>query len=225
MRRRIEARVSGVFLGVAGAALVLAAGASADKPTIHLTAAGQAAARATVLRKADLGTTATWSGGLQKADLSSDLSCKNFDPKQSDLVVVGAARSRWTAPGIQFDNQVQVLRTPRMVQLDWRRSVLSKQLLPCLRSTVAREPGVAGHVVSVRLAPFPRVATYTRLVRVLLDVDTANGSVRVMVDTLVFGRRSTEITLTTTAPFEAHAVVEAAEARLARRLSSRIATV
>ncbi|MFL5900569.1 MAG: hypothetical protein ACJ75S_05165, partial [Solirubrobacterales bacterium] len=77
--------------GALAAALVLAGAAVADKEQIHLTAAGQQAARAAVMQRSDLGGASGWTGGSKKPDLSGGTGCANFQPKQSDLVLIGAA--------------------------------------------------------------------------------------------------------------------------------------
>jgi hypothetical protein len=213
-----------VVVLAATAAMVpaLALAALADKEQIHLTASGQAAARASVLRKADLGTSGSWTGGSVKPDLSSSLPCSTFQPKQSDLVLNGAARTHWTQPGLSIDSEAQVLRTAHMVTLDWQRTVLAPELLPCLRSGLGKSVGTSARVVSVRRIAFPHVATYANAIRVLVDVPTTSAKVRVFVDVVVLGRGRTEITLTTTAPLLLDASVRPAETRLAKILVARV---
>lgn len=211
-----------VVLAASVAALALAGAAAADKEKIQLTKAGQAAARAAVLKRADLGAATGWKGGARKPDLSSTPPCASFRPKQSDLVLNGAAETRWTHAGLQIDTAAQVLQKPRMVRLDWQRTVLSPKVLPCLREGLAKSLDSKTHLVSLRRLAFPRIATYTRAFRALMDVDTPSGSVRVFSDVVLVGRGRTEVTMTTTAAFAADAVVRPAEIRLARLLASRI---
>jgi hypothetical protein len=220
--RRSVSRLLIVSALATAAALALALAALADKEQIHLTASGQAAARAAVLRKADLGTSGSWTGGAVKPNLSSSLPCSTFQPKQSDLILNGAARTHWTQPGLSFDSEAQVLQTPHMVTLDWQRTVLAPQLLPCLRSGLGKSVGTSARVVSVTRIPFPHVATYADAIRVLVDVPTASAKVRVFVDVVVLGRGRTEITLTTTAPLVLDASIRPAETRLARILVARV---
>jgi hypothetical protein len=223
VRGRVQRCV--VIFGVAAAvAASFAAASVADKEQIHLTKAGQAAARAAVLRRADLGTAPGWTGGARKPDLSSTPPCPGFRPKQSDLVVNGAAETVFKQPAIQFDSEAQVLQTAHMVKLDWQRTVVAPQILPCLRSAAAKAAGTSAHVVSIRRMAFPRVATYTNAVRILLDVQTSASTtpVKVFVDLVLVGRGRTEITLTTTAPLLANTAVRAAEVRLARLLAGRV---
>ena len=211
-----------MLLLAVGSALVLASAAAADKEKIHLTTAGRAAARAAVVTRADIGPAAGWTGGLRKPDLSPSMPCDSFHPKQSDLVLIGAAKSVWKHPGLEIDSEAQVLETPAMVRLDWRRTVLAPQMLSCLRSGLAKGLSDSQRLVSLRRVAFPRVATYTRAYRALIDVQAGTGTVRVMSDVVVFGRGRTEITLSTTAPFAAAATVKPAEVRLARLLVARI---
>lgn len=211
-----------VSAAIATAALVLALAALADKEQIRLTASGQAAPRAAVLQKSDLGTSTGWTGGSVKPDLSSSLPCSNFDPKQSDLVLNGAARTEYKQPGLAFDSEAQVLQTAQMVKLDWQRTVLAAQLLPCLRSGYGKSAGPSARLVSIRRIAFPHVAQYTNAIRIVVEVATGSAKVRVFIDLVLLGCGRTEITLTTTAPLLADAAVRPAEARLARLLAARI---
>jgi hypothetical protein len=215
-------RVRIVVIAVAVLGLSIVGTAQADKERIHLTKAGQAAARAAVVTRADLGTTAVWTGGRQKPDLSSTPPCPSFDPKQSDLVLNGAARTTWKSNGIRIDSLAQVLQTRRMVRLDWRRTVLAPQVLPCLRVGLTKQLDSATRLVSIDRIGFPKLATYTAAVRAVLDVKTPTGTVRVMSDVVLFGAGRSELTLTVTAPLAARAPVRQAEIRLARLLVSRI---
>jgi hypothetical protein len=219
--RRMGRRVLSSVL-VAASALALAAAAAADKEQIHLTSAGQAGARGAVLTKADFAGLTGWTGGALKPDLSSTLPCPDFQPKQSDLVLNGAARTVFKHPGIQIESVAQVLQTPRMVLLDWQRTVLPPQLLPCLRTVLEKSMGSRGRVVSIRRVAFPHVATYAAAIRILMSVTSGASTVQVFSDVVLVGRGSTEITLTTTAPLLADAAVRPFEVRLARLLVGRI---
>jgi hypothetical protein len=205
-----------------GLTLAFAGAAAADREQIRLTPAGQAAARAAVLTRADMGPAAGWTGGAKKPSPSSTPPCPGFRPKQSDLVRIGAAKTEWKHAGLAFASEAQVLETPAMVRLDWQRTVLAPQILPCLRAVLSKQTAASTRFVSVRWLPVPRLSTYTRALRVMLEVKTATATVPVLVDTMIVGRGRTEITLTTTAPAAAAATVQAAELRLARLLVARI---
>jgi hypothetical protein len=227
MPRRPRSWTAAVTLALI-AALTLATAALAahtDKEQIHLTAADQAFARATVLTKADLGTVGTWTGGSVKPDLGSAPPCASFQPKQSDLVLTGAAETKFKQPGIEFDSEAQVLRTPQMVKLDWQRTVIAAGLLPCLRSVLAKSSSAATKIVSVRRMAFPHVSQYTAAIRVLLDVKAGSSTVplRAFVDIVFVGHGRTEISLTTTALMINDKVTRAAEARLALIMAARAA--
>lgn len=196
--------------------------AATDRVKVRLTATGRAAASAVVVKRADLGPVPGWTGGRKKASAPSPLSCVNYNPRQSDLVVTGLSETQWKRPGLEFESDAQVMATPRMVRLDWRRTVAARQVLPCMRSQFAKQDSAKEHFVSVRWIAFPRVAKYTRALRLLVDVSTAGGKVRLVLDTVAFGAGRTEVTLTTTAPQVAASAVRPAEIRLARLLAGRI---
>lgn len=218
--RRAGWKLLGSVLTAGSVSLVFAAVAAADKEKIQLTKAGQAAARATILKRSDLGAGLGWTGGPRTPRLPPRSPCANFDPKQSDLVLNGAAESLWKNDSLEIDSASQVLKTPAMVGLDWQRTVLDPRVEPCLRSALSKQLGNA-RLVSFRRLAFPKIATYTRAYRTLVDANTGSRPVRVMFDVVLVGKGRTEITLTTSAPYAAEAVVSPAEVRLARLLASR----
>jgi hypothetical protein len=193
-----------------------------NRQKIRFNAADQAAARAAVLRRSDLGSGADWRGGAKKPDLTKTDPCPNYNPKQSDLVLTGIAETQFTQGILSFDSEVQVLETPRMVQLDWRRSVLAPGVLPCLRSTTTKALPAGATVVSIKRLPFPHVARYTAAFRLITDVHAPSGTVRLFVDLVLFGSGRTESSLTTSAPYSARVPVKAAEIRLAKILAARV---
>ena len=200
-------------------ALAVSAAAWADNYTYRLNAADQAVARATVLRRGDLGK-APWKGGPVKPDTSA-VTCANYHPKLADLVVTGDAESDFKDGDVLvFDSQVSILQTAQMVRLDWHRSIETPGALSCLRSHVAS--AVGGRLISAQRLAFPHVATFTAAFRVVFDVITSGETIRYFVDAVALAKDRTEITLTTTAPFGARGPVDAAEVRLARLLASRI---
>lgn len=216
MRRRLAPLAVLIVL-----ALALAAAAFADQEQIRLTSEGQAAARAALPRQADFGT--GWVGKSYKPSLNNDMNCGSFNPKQSDLVLNGAAGVKYTYPGIQIDTVAQVLQTDKMVALDWQRSVEAPAVLPCLRTVIARSLPAGTTFVSAKRFSFPKVATYTDAFRMVVDVKANTSTVRMFVDVVLVGRNRTEITMTTVAPVAADAAVRVAELRLAQ-LAVRRAT-
>jgi hypothetical protein len=203
-------------------ALGLAGLAVADRPQVHHTVLGQAAAKAVMIRRTDLGSAPGWTGGPKKPDNTPDPTCAGYDPKESDLVEIGEAESNWQNGAISFDSESSVMQTPAMVRLDWQRSILDPDLLPCLKKAFARELPKTAQIVSLRRIPVAALATYTRVFRVLIDVKSGTRKVRFFTDLVLLGRGRTEITLTTFAPFATVVDVQAAEVRLSVLLLSRI---
>jgi hypothetical protein len=216
--RRLVLLVLGAFLA---SAAVAAAGSDPGQEQVHRVAADQAAARAAVLRPADLGS--GWTGGAKKPSLSSKPPCTNWQPKQSDLVLTGAAESDFKHPGLEIDSGAQVLRTAEMVHLDWQRTAVAPELVPCLRSYLQTQSTSDAKVVSVHRLAFPRVAPadYTAAYRVEIHVQASGTTVPVYSDVILVGRGRTEIDLTVTAPAGAASAVGAAERKLAGLLAQR----
>lgn len=208
---------------LAVASLALAGVATAGGAKIELTTAGQAAARAAVIKRVDLGTAGGWTGGMLKPDLSQVLECSNYRPKQSDLTVIGAAESRWKNSALQLQSGAQVLKTPGMARLDWRRSILHPKAQGCLRSTLVNEFGNSAQLVSFRRIAFPQITSRSRAYRALADVKTSAGAVRVMYDIVLISTGRTEITMAAVAPAAIADGIAAAEVRLARALVARAA--
>lgn len=198
-------------------ALVFAGTALADMWQIHRTAAGNAAASAAVVKRADLGTVSGWTGGTTKPDLSSTPPCANFHPKQSDLVVIGAAATSWKHAGLELDSQANVLQTAAMVRSDWSRTVVDPRVTPCLRSSLLKGLGSGTTLVHFGVIAFPHVTSLTRCYRAVVST---NG-VKVLVDVLAIGKGRTEIEMTTIAPFAADSIVRLAERRIAAKLAAR----
>jgi hypothetical protein len=218
--------VKRLLFGSAAAALVASVAAAAvlaadpSKEQIARTAAGDAQAKAEVLGKKDVGT--GWSGGARKPDLSSDLGCSTYKPKQSDLALVGAAETTWRQGALQIDSEAQVLRTPKMVQLDWQRTVSAPQVLPCLRQSLQKHLGPNLKLVSLRRVGFPHVAKFADEIRTTVAAKTNAGSVPVEIDLVVFGQGRSEISLTVSGPAAVKAHLRTAATRLARVLAGRL---
>jgi hypothetical protein len=198
-----------------------AAGA-ADHEQVKLTASGQAAARVPMLEKADLPKEPGWIGGPTTPDLASTISCGSFSPKQSDLVLNGASKVVYKRSGLQIESKVDVLATPRMVQLDWQRTVTSPRMLACLRTSFAKSGSATTKFVSFKPVAVPRLAVFSSAWRILWDVKGASGVVRVMTDIVLVGRGRTEVTLSTTARLADASLVVPLELRLAATLAARI---
>jgi len=217
-------RRAGALAAAAIAALALTAAAHADKPTVRLAAADQAAARQVVIRRADLGTASGWSGGMTDPGLGESFPCTTYHPKQSDLVITGGAESTWKNGVLDFNSNVEILRTPAMVGTDWRRTAAAPQFVPCLRALLVKESGSSAHLDSFGRLSLPSLAPYTRGFRAVLSASSSGRKVSIMIDVVFVARGRTEISLTTVGPFAARTEVGAAEVRLARLLVARIRT-
>ena len=216
--QRVSVRVCILF-----AALLASAGAAFagdGKQQVKLNAHDNALARAAVIQRADLGSASGWKGGMTKPDLTP-ISCPGYHPKLSDLVLTGVAESQFTNGALSFQSDAQVLRTAKMVRLDWQRSIEATGVVSCLRSSLAKSLGSVAKVVSLAKRAFPQVSTYTAAYRARANVEAQGTTVELLIDLVVFGRSRTELTLTVTAPAAAAATISAAEARLARILVAR----
>lgn len=218
MRAALAIVFGAVALGSSSGAMA----SSSDRARVNFTAADLAAARAAVLRRADLGTAGGWSGGAHTPDLSKTMSCPGYAPKQSDLVITGAAETVYHHAGLELQSVAQVMKTRAMVALDWRRTVAAPKAFGCLRTMLARSLPPSERLVSLARLRFPRLAPYAAAYRALIDVSAAGQHARVVADVIVIGRSRTELTLSLEAPAAAAAGLAAAEVRLARTLLRRV---
>jgi hypothetical protein len=177
-------------------------------------------AKRIVLKSADLG--GAWAGGYVKPDLNDALVCANYHPKQSDLVVTGAAESKFSVSGAQLDSVAQVFRSPAMVETDWKRSVLNPQLPSCLRTTLAGNLSATQKLVSLGRLAFPEGnGIHGREYRLVIE-ETANGTVaRGILDLIVFSRGRSELSLTTIGSYADRANISKVERVLAGVMLTR----
>lgn len=202
-----------VVLAVAGSVWA----ANPGKEKIALTPAGNAQAKAEVLHRADLGS--GWSGGFKKPNLPATFRCSGYHPKQSDLVLIGAAEAMWDKGMLEVDDEAQVLRTAEMVRRDWRRTVTAPQVVPCLRQSLAKTAR-ANHakLVSLGRVAFPQVATYTRAFKAVIE----KQGIPIEIEFLLFGAGRSERSLTVTGLKSARTSLTRLELRLARLLAHRL---
>ena len=179
------------------AAAVLAVAQAANANRLHTNAADQAAAKHGVLRLGDLPPITSWKGenvsAGHAAAASSSLSCKGYDPKDSDLVTTGQALSQFSAPGAEIQNEVTMLSTEQMVELDWNRTIVAT-LVPCLREAFMRGGGGGLHVVSLRKVSFPKVAPHAAAYRLVYGMKLKGKSTVGAADFIVLAGGRTEIT-------------------------------
>jgi hypothetical protein len=218
MRAALAIVFGAVALGCSSGAMA----SSSEKPRLSFTAADVAAAKAAVLRRADLGTAGGWTGATRKPDLSTTMSCAGYTPKQSDLVVTGAAEADWHNAGLEVQSVAEVLKTRGMVALDWQRTVTSPKAFSCLRTMYSRLLPAGQRIVSFSKLSLPRLVQYAAAFRALIRVSAAGQHALVVYDVLVARKSRTELMLSVAAPAGARAGLPAAETRLAKRLLARV---
>jgi len=191
-----------------------------NREQVRLNRADQAAARAAVLRRGDLGS--GWTGGARKAPPPSTVTCPGYQPKQSDLVRTGAAEARFQHTGLVIQSDAQVLKTRAMVARDWQRSVADPRSVSCIRYTLAKQLPSNERLVSFGRHAFPKLAQYSAAYRMLVRVHAQGQTVDVVIDLVTVGRSRTELTLTLSAPAAARNSLSAAEVRIASALLARV---
>jgi hypothetical protein len=194
------------FGGTVLIALVLVAGVWA-KQKVNLNAPDTAAARSTLITRADLRPPTGWKGGPVKPNLSQD-SCSSND----SLVLTGAAENDWSRSDRLVDSYAAVLQTAGMVMLDFHRSATAASL----RCTL-----VHAGATSVRVTPveFPKLGD----VSVAFRVNYKLSGHRQVAEITAVGQGRTEATLVVVfanpAPL---ATLHAETVRLARIMTNRI---
>jgi hypothetical protein len=218
--RLIRAIAAALALAIASAAT---ATAGADMQTFHLTPAGEAAAGAAVLTKADM---PAWTAGATRKVIQRQPRCADasYHPRQSDLVVNGDVETVFTRAGFEYDSNAQVFQTPAMVERDWQRSFAAPGLLACLRSESQAKNSSTIRLVSVKRIPFERVATHTDAYRFVYDYGNVGKATRVAVDVVFVIQGRTEIRLTSAARLSSASQLAQGEQRLARTLAGRISS-
>jgi hypothetical protein len=214
-------RLSQALAAASVVALLICAAAWGDREKVKIVPADQALAKSALVRLADLGGAAGWSGGPTKPSPPTSFRCGSYTAKQSDLVLTGNAAVRWTHSGLEIDSESQVLRTEDMVARDWARTVTHEGVTECLRQKFASSLPRGQKLVAFDEISFPKVATLTAAYRGLIEIGTGKKAARVLVDVVVFGAGRVELTLITTAPYYARAEVANAEARLAQIMVAR----
>lgn len=201
---------------VAGLGLVLVQVAlAADKQPIKFNASDQAAAKAITIKAADLG--AGWKGGAAKPDLTPGTQCAM---KVSDLVITGAARSEFQAPGVIIHSDAQVLQSPGMVSADWSRSIGNAQFMSC--STREVMSTTAMKVISFKKVTFAKTAQYGARYRTIAGITKAGSSVRILIDMIFLGQGRSEISLVVSTPYGNRAAIDRVERNLALILAGRV---
>lgn len=199
-------------------AFAFTASALADAPSVKLTSADQARAKAALLRSSDLGM--GWTGGVTRPEPLTPPDCPGFSPKESDLVVTGHADAvfRFQRLGVELDQDVQVLATESAVATDFDRTI-SPRLGGCLAYQLKKLAGVSG--VTVTRVPFPQVGSVSAAYRAELSIKTPRGVARLVSDYVFFGQGRMEYEFTVVAPANTRDQLTRFEAGLAQILLRR----
>ena len=181
-------------------ALVFAAAAAADDPTVRINKADQLKAEAALLKLKDFGV--GWTGGQRTPSKLTAPKCPGFNPKESDLTVTGHAEARFTyARGsVVFDQDTQVLESAKAVSTDFAR-VIQPKLKDCLAYEL-KQSG-KGQIISVvvRELPFPRLGTNSAAYRGTMVLRAGGGRKVTFVSDFIFiGQGRFEYSLNVVAP-------------------------
>ena len=209
--------LAAALIGLVSTSTALAA--IVDAPTVRITPADQAKARAALLRRTDFG--AGWVGGPIKTSPLSPPNCPGFDPKESDLVVTGHADARYRTTGIELDQDVQVMKDAAAVQTDFARSI-SPKLAKCLAYQLGKLKNVVG--VRVERLPFPPTGDVSAAYRAEIDLQTPKGRGTLLSDYVFFGQGRVEYEFTVIAPVGARDQLAQFEHELAQGLLRRAAS-
>jgi hypothetical protein len=211
--------VVGAKLFIAGVllALVGAATAAADDPTVRISHADQMKAEAALLQLTDFGV--GWTGGRRTPSKLTAPQCPGFDPKESDLTVTGHAEARfaYARGSVVFDQDNQVLESEKAVATDFAR-VIRPKLKDCLAYEL-KQSG-KGQVVSVvvRELPFPKMGTSSAAYRGTMVVRVGNRKVTFVSDFIFIGQGRLEYSLNIVAPAVLGAELVSFEQSIAQKL-------
>jgi len=179
-------------------ALVGAAAAAADAPTVRITRADQAKAEATLLTLKDFGV--GWTGGKRTPSKLTAPKCPGFDPKESDLTVTGHAEARfaYARGSVVFDQDNQVLKSASAVTTDFAR-VITPKLTDCLAYELkSSDKSIVS--ASVRKLAFPQLGDTSAAYRGTVVVRVGGRKVTFIRDYIFIGIGRLEYSLAVDAP-------------------------
>lgn len=211
----------GLLALVVALLLALLATGSAYANKIHTVPADQATAKKALLTLADLPPIAAWKKTSSSKD--DDTSCAGFNPKESDLVTTGDATIGFSAPGTVVENEVDLLSTAKMVQLDWNRTFTSR-FAPCLKQMFGK--ALKGlEIVSARRVAAPKLGDRSTEYRLVYGATVKGKAYRGAVDFLAIMSGRTEISLVLLANLGAAAQLKVGEAGMSLVEQDLAATV
>ena len=176
---------------------VLPAAAGVYAYTVRMTPADQAAARAVMLRQSEPSATPL-SGRAAPRLPTSRRPCAAATSIPRSRISWSRARPRCAPPARARDAQrLGGLRSAKMVDLSWQRAASSPHYLSCVGSFAQRSLSAEEHFVSFRKLSVPKIGGHSEGYRTLVDVQTADGTVRLAIDTVIASRGRTQVSLTT----------------------------
>jgi hypothetical protein len=217
MRRLLLAALSGLV--VTGAAL-----ADPLDPKVKYTAAGQAAAKATLLTQSDLGPAWTNRSTAEPSSLKAPI-CPQLRPNYSKLTIVGHAESVFDNGngGFQVTSDVEVWKTKKQA-VQHMNALLKPALAGCIRYSLLKSVGQAETVtlLKTKVRKLGKFADVSVSYRVPVAIKVGKQSVVVNSDYIFIRKGATEIYINVTAPSTNPAQVDEFEKRIARTLAARI---
>lgn len=192
-----------VIASLLACSLLVAAVALGGKPRQEqkrLRPADMALAKRTTLRASDL--SPAWT--RRKPDKPSNElpTCPGVDMDFSAFTITGQAASSFAQQAVTIDSRVEVFESRSDASRDFRKATTAP-VLRCigrwLRQELTRELPSA-RVVSSNLLSRPGVGERAILYRIVMEVRSAAGRLRVFVDLLGFQRGRTHVTLTLASP-------------------------
>jgi hypothetical protein len=218
--QRAAAGAGAPVLALVVLAAALAVPAVASPPKQKFTPAGNAAAKAVVVKLADLpaGFKVTRGGGG-----GAGVTCSKFNPKQSDLTQIGKASTAFESSDglVNIASLAGVFASTAQAQASWDR-IAKPALLNCLASIVE---SVATQSTTVTVAskgrhalkvPGRRAAAY----RIVADVKAGAEQAKIYLDVIMQGggRADTVLMVTSVAAPPAAALEKKLAAAIAGRL-------
>jgi hypothetical protein len=161
----------------------------------RLRPADVALAKRTTLRAADLGRGWSWRQPSRSADELP--TCPGIDMDFSMFTITGTAQSAFAGGVATADSQVEVFKSRSDASRDFRKAT-STPVLRCLGRLLrddAAKASPGARVNSSRLLSRPRLGERAILYRVLMDVPTDFGRLRIFVDIVAFQRGRTAVAL------------------------------
>jgi hypothetical protein len=207
------------------AALVLAGSALADPldPKVKYTAADQKIAKATLLKKSDLGPAWADHSTATPSSLKAPI-CPSLRPDYSKLTITGHAESVFDNGngGISVVSDVEVWKTAK--QAEQHMNALLKPALPtCIKYSFLKTPGGSKLLLfKVKPRSLGKFADVSVSYRAPVGYKVGKQTVIVLTDFVFLRKGRTEIYFLVTAPSNAQKQLDAFETRIAKTLAARI---